>query len=142
MSGDPRLTASRPAARVKQGMSLSLLRLRAWVALIAFSGTFGFGLLSLGHFGADDDAACGQPGPRSGHSRAQFEVVKLASQATHCPFCHWQRTVSGARVALAGASAVRLSPVDSLQHALTHHPTSPIADPHLSRGPPDDPQAA
>jgi len=119
------------------GMRVSLLRLRAWVALLTFSGTFGFGLLSQGHFGADDDSACGQPGPRSGHSRVQFESVKPGSQATHCPFCHWQRTVSGGSVALAGASVVQLSPVDSLQHALTHHPTSPNADPHLSRGPPE-----
>jgi hypothetical protein len=122
------------------GMSSSLLRLRAWIGLIAFSGTFGLGLLSPGHLGADDDAACGQTGFLNGHPRLQFETVKPTPGATHCPICHWQRAVSMARVASAEAWIFILNPVDAIQSRLSRTVASAIVDPRLSRGPPCDQQ--
>jgi len=117
-------------------MASSLQRLRAWIGLIAFSGTFGLGLLSPGHLGADDDTACGQTGFLNGHPSVQFETVKPTPEATHCPICHWQRTVSIARVASAEAWIFQLNPVDALQSALSRSLPSTVIDPQLSRGPP------
>jgi hypothetical protein len=119
-------------------MPSSLLRLRAWISLIFFSGTFGLGLLSPGHPGADDDAACGQAAFLNGHPRVQFETVKPAPETTHCLICHWQRTVGVARVASAEASIFRLNPVDVMQFASSRTVVSAIVDPRLSRGPPSE----
>jgi len=110
-------------------------RFRAWVALAAFVATFGFGTLDIGHLGPDDDAACGASA-LPGHPKAQFETVKIAPPVTHCPFCHWQRVVSGGHPGAVGAQVSPLEPV-----ALVLPPASQLSeaaplDGYLSRGPP------
>ena len=123
-------------------MSVSLQRFRAWAALLAFSGTFGLGLVTVGHFGPDDDAACGQTALVSGHPGVQFETVKVASPATHCPFCHWQRAVSGARVASAHAAIAPLLPINLALAVATRALGSTAIDAQSPRGPPQERQKA
>lgn len=117
-------------------MASSFLRLRAWVALVTFSVTFGMGLATVGHFAPDDDAACGQISLASDHAGTQFETIKLAPTATHCPFCHWQRAVSGASVSADDVATFQLQAVDRLTPPDTRAVGSAAIDPHPSRGPP------
>jgi hypothetical protein len=110
-------------------------RLAAWVALAAFSGFFGLGWAG-GHLNGDDDAACG-PNPLSGaHASIQFENVKTTPIATHCPFCHWQRAVSGAHLSALHTSLFSLEPIDRLIPAGFRAARSAILDRQASRGPP------
>jgi hypothetical protein len=113
-----------------------LRRLRAWVALATFTVTFGFGAVTIGHFGPDDDAACGQAAMVDGHPRMQFEAVKLAVPATHCPFCHWQRVVSGASLTSASAALFPLEPLARVIPPASRVGSSDALDSRPSRGPP------
>lgn len=116
-------------------MSL-LRRLRAWVALLTFTATFGFGVVTVGHFGAEDDAACGQVTLVDGHPRMQFEPVKLSAPATHCPFCHWQRVVSGAHLVSIGTGLFPLEPLARVIPPASRVGDADSLDGRLSRGPP------
>jgi hypothetical protein len=111
-------------------------RLRAWVALVTFAATFGFGVVTVGHFGPEDDAACGQVGLVDGHPRTQFEAVKLSGPATHCPFCHWQRVVSGANLASVTTALFPLERLARVIPSASRVGGSDVLDSRLSRGPP------
>src|SRR4029079_18697326 len=93
-------------------MPLALRRFLASLAILAFTGTFGMGAGIVGHGGPDDDAACRQTVGTGAHTRAQLETAAPTSTPTHCPFCHWQRMVSGASIVSADLSAVSLDPID------------------------------
>ncbi len=89
-----------------------MLRLRrhiAWIALAGFiSGQAGV-WVSAHHPGLSDDSACaGIDGPDligSHHETGrQVEAATPAVPADHCPICHLQRAVSGARLALVTAA--------------------------------------
>src|SRR5437867_4443356 len=111
-------------------------RFSAWIALLAFSATFGLGFASSGHNSPDDDAACGQIALSNGHARVQIEPATNARAATHCPFCHWQRAVSGASVVAANAAVVSLDAVGLLRPTTTRALRSVVIDGQSSRGPP------
>ena len=135
MSGPGHLTLILAPATVTLAMS-SLRRLRAWVALLTFTATFGFGALTVGHFGPEDDSACGQTALVGGHPRMQFEAVKLTVPGTHCPFCHWQRVVSGANLPSIDTGLFPLEPLARVIPAASRVGRSNALDGRLSRGPP------
>ncbi len=108
----------------------------AWVALLTFTVTFGFGAMTLGHSGPEDDAACGQSGVVNGHPRVQFEAVKLAVPAAHCPFCHWQRVVSGASLAATNTGFFHLEPLARVIPPESRAGQPDALDGRPSRGPP------
>src|SRR5262245_13014501 len=97
-------------------MVTMLRRACAWVAIVAFLGTFGLGAVTPGHLGPDDDAACGTP--TAAHPRLQFESVKAPINTTHCPFCHWQRAVSGAHVSAVEVGVSSMEPAACLLPAI------------------------
>jgi hypothetical protein len=104
--------------------------------LVSFSAAFGLGVLTPGHFGPEDDAACAQDAARSVHSRVQFESVHPTAAGAHCPFCHWQRLVGGSGlVAISSVHAV-LEPIDRVLTSSARVPRPADLDPHFSRGPP------
>jgi hypothetical protein len=103
---------------------------------VTFTATFGFGAVTVGHFGPGDDAACGEISLTGGHPRLQIEAVKLAPPATHCPFCHWQRSVSGATVASAADLVTPFEPTDSISPAASRSTRSIPLDDQSPRGPP------
>ena len=111
-------------------------RLRAWAALVTFTVTFGLGVMTLGHLGPEDDAACGPVGSVAGHPRAQFEAVKLATAAAHCPFCHWQRVVGSASLAAISAGFFELQPLARVVPPSSRAAGLDAIDGRLSRGPP------
>lgn len=118
-------------------MVSSFRRLRAWLAIAAFTATFGLGLSASAHFGPDDDAACGQTVVvMGGHSSVQFETPKRVPAPTHCPFCHWQRAVSGASIASAGAAIVQFDDADLLLPPAGRHTRPSVVDERPSRAPP------
>ena len=111
-------------------------RVRAWAALFSFTATFGFGVLTAGHFGPEDDAACGPAPSTLGHPRVQFEAVKLAAATAHCPFCHWQRVVGSASLASISAGFFELQPLARVVSSASRAASLDAIDSRLSRGPP------
>jgi hypothetical protein len=103
---------------------------------VTFTATFGFGVVTVGHFGPGDDAACGEITPTAGHSRLQVEAARPAPPATHCPFCHWQRSVSGATVASLVDVVSPLESVGALSPAPNRSTRSTALDSQSPRGPP------
>jgi hypothetical protein len=85
-------------------------RVRAWVALLAFLGGLALPFLNSKHFGADDDAACGQVSLYSGHTRLEFRAEPPPAPRDHCALCHWQRAVGGASPASPLAAFSNLAP--------------------------------
>ena len=111
-------------------------RFSAGVALIAFLAGLGLGTLTPGHFGADDDAACGQVAVAAAHPSIQFEAVRPGPPAGHCAFCHWQRVVGVADLAALSSWSVTLEPAHRVLPTGVDAPRSLASDNHLSRGPP------
>ena len=66
----------------------------------------------------------------------QFEAVKLSAVSTHCPFCHWQRVVSGASLGLLTTGALQLEPLARVLALPARVPDSDVLNGPLSRGPP------
>jgi len=117
-------------------MRLSARRLRVWITLAAFLGTFAVPVATLGHFTADDDAACGQISPVAGHLTTQFESPQAAPPLEHCALCHWLRAVGGAspsvpRVVAVVATLNRVAPPAAERAA-----ESPVVSQRSSRAPP------
>ena len=119
-------------------MASLLQRTCAWAVLVTFSAAFGLGALASGHAGPDDDAACGQVALASGHPHVQFEAVKQTPPATHCPFCHWQRVVSGADFMPVDAGSDPLRAVNRILPPGPADLRSVALDDCWSRGPPAD----
>lgn len=113
-------------------------RLGAWIALVAFSASFGIGWSASSHHEADNDADCGQVQLASSHPRVQFEAAKDPVQATHCAFCHWQRAVSGARLTVVQHASLSLQPIGRPVPPASRTPQSAALDQHASRGPPSE----
>jgi hypothetical protein len=111
-------------------------RLFAWAILLAFAGTFGFGPVVPGH-GGDDDPGCNVE-VAAGHASAQFETVKQPTTPAHCPFCHWQRVVSGASLGCAVRVAIELQPADHVPPAVSDRIPSVYLTGKPSRGPPSE----
>jgi hypothetical protein len=112
-------------------------RLFAWAALVAFMATFGFGPVIPGHAAGDDDAGCNL-GAVAGHDSAQFETVKPAVTASHCPFCHWQRVVSSASLGSAVGAVIELQPADRVPAATSDRIPSVCLSGKPPRGPPSE----
>jgi len=130
------LTDLSSSATVTLGMSPTFRRLLAWCALLAFTVTFGLGAGMLGHSGPDDDAAC-QPGlPTGAHAGVQVTAATETTPPTHCPFCHWQRTVGGGQVVVADLAVAPLHPLDTLVAIATRAIGSTAVDERPSRAPP------
>ena len=110
-------------------------RLLAWCAIFAFTGTFGFGAGTLGHSGVDDDAAC-RGAITAGHPITQIGAAAKTTPASHCPFCHWQRAVSGASILAADLGASPLLAVDLATSVTTHAPGVSAISLQPSRAPP------
>ena len=117
-------------------MVLGFRRLLAWSAILAFAGTFGLGAGTFGHYGPDDDAACRQDARAAGHSGPRLQNASTIPSPTHCPFCHWQRMVSGASIVSADFSAAPLDPVDTVLALATRTVGSAAVDERPSRAPP------
>jgi hypothetical protein len=111
-------------------------RVLAWCALFAFTGTFGLGAETFGHSGPDDDAACRQELLTAGHPGTQFATATTVPVPTHCPFCHWQRMVSGATIASAAGIVNPLGPIETLNPVSNWSTGSTALDLQSSRGPP------
>jgi len=116
-------------------MASPFQRLRAWIAIAAFSAAFGVGLSTSIHFGPGDDAACGEVGA-GGHRDPLFETTKAIPSAEHCPFCHWQRVVSGAAVPAVENASIRLSEAGSAAAFASRNIGSSAVDERPSRAPP------
>ncbi len=97
---------------------------------------FGLGLATVGHFGLNDDTACGELPLSGGHSSTEIGTVTPPVSTTHCPLCHWQRAVSGATVASAGDVVSEPEPLDLLNAPASHPAGSTAPDERSSRGPP------
>ena len=117
-------------------MASLLRRLSGWAILVAFTSSLGLGWSAAEHLGLADDADCQPVSLGANRATAQFEAVKPAPATGHCAFCHWQRTVGGARVIGRIAGLFQLQLLDlhpiapscaALAAAITHH---------TSRGPP------
>ena len=117
-------------------MALGTRRACARVALLAFCAAFAQGAWTTGHNGPEDDAACGQVDLANSHLKVQFETVKLAVPATHCPFCHWQRVVRGADFADLGHDGQVLEPLGSVLPTGPRPVPAAATDDRFSRGPP------
>jgi hypothetical protein len=117
-------------------MASPWFRLRAWVALVAFFAVFGSGLATFGHAGLGDDEACGDVSLTNGHTSVAFGLPRAPAPLKHCPFCHWQRSVSGVSVASAAPSSVQLEPSDLLTPATTPAVRSAAREQATTRGPP------
>jgi hypothetical protein len=72
------------------------LRLRAWLALLAFVG--GLMLVAFDGHALADDAACGDAGFGRPTAGAQIDAPRTSDSPQHCELCHWQRSVAGACV--------------------------------------------
>ncbi len=117
-------------------MASLLRRACGWVALLAFCAAFAQGAWTTGHSGPEDDAACGQADLANAHPKVQFEAVKLAPIATHCPFCHWQRVVRAADFAGLGNHGQFLQPLDRVLPRGARPVRAAAVDDRFSRGPP------
>lgn len=117
-------------------MLSSFQRARAWLAIVAFTATFGLGLSASVHFGPNDDAACGEPSLAAGHVAPQFETAKAVPAATHCPFCHWQRVLSGASVVAADHAVIPLTALGLSIAPASRSVGSTAVDERPSRAPP------
>jgi hypothetical protein len=115
-------------------MASSGRRLRAWVALVAFSSMFGLGLATTGHF--NDDTACGETSLVAGHLTTGFTTPTPAPVTAHCPFCHWQRAVSGAAAVSADGAVVTLEAVELARPSSTRAVASTAVADRPSRAPP------
>jgi hypothetical protein len=71
-------------------------RLRAWLALAAFAGSFGLPFADPHRFGASDDAACSPVAFVSGHAVIGVGPLTPSTPPEHCPFCHFGRALCGA----------------------------------------------
>ncbi len=82
-------------------MVLTAKRRHGWVTLAAFLIALALPFVAERHLLTEDDPDCS--GPRfTGHTRIQFEPVVPADHGTHCPFCHWQRSVGGSSPSASG----------------------------------------
>jgi len=117
-------------------LSPFLRRLQAWVGLVAFATTFGLGVLTSGHLGLEDDAACGGLVGLGTKAPAVAAAVKSPLSPTHCPFCHWQRVVRNAGLPSVDAGISPLEPLTNVAPPASHPGTSATLDGRLSRGPP------
>ena len=88
------------------------------------------------HLGPVADPDCDQVGLSSDHASAQFEAVKPAPATGHCAFCHWQRTVGGARVIAPIAGLFHLHLLDRPELSSSRAPQLAPLGHHTSRGPP------
>ena len=130
------LTDLSVADKVNVRMLVARRRLLAWCAILAFTGTFGLGAGMVGHSGPDDDAACFGSAPTDGHPRVQFETATAAPAPTHCPFCHWQRTVGGGSILSADLAVAQFDPIDIVAAVTTRAIGSTAVDERPSRAPP------
>jgi hypothetical protein len=110
-------------------------RLRAYVALAAFVGSFALPLVAKPDFGPDDDSACGQVSLVNGHPVTQIEMVVPPKGFDHCPFCHLQRALSGAAPSTAVALVLPLG-ATAVASPVTRHAGTTAVPHRPSRGPP------
>jgi len=108
-------------------------RLRAWLALVAFVGSF---LLPLAanHIAWDDDVGDGRP--ISGHSPTQFDAATASARADHCALCHWWRAIGNANAGLLADASVWLQPDEICGSAAISSPDHLVVHDRPSRAPP------
>lgn len=116
-------------------MALLARRAYGWVALLAFCASLGAGWAASSHLSPGDDAQCGVVDV-AGHPVSQFEAVKTAPVAGHCPYCHLQRVVGGAGLIAQVTGLFQRDRLDDVRPASSPAARSNALDPHTSRGPP------
>lgn len=117
-------------------MATFVRRVCGWAVLATFTSSLVLGWGATDHFGPADDADCAPAALSADHATTQFEAVKPAAAAGHCAFCHFQRTVGGARVIARVSGLFQLQVLDRSESSLSRVPSSTPLDLHTSRGPP------
>jgi hypothetical protein len=116
-------------------MTVAGKQLRAWVAFLAFAGSFGLPFFSASHLSGLDDEACGQV-VLATHSKTQFQGVTPIPPPQHCAYCHWQRAVGGATTAAAGGIVPWIRPQEDRTPAAAHLFDAVVILHRPSRAPP------
>jgi hypothetical protein len=108
-------------------------RLRAWLALVAFVGSFLLPL-AVNHIVWDDDLGDGRP--LSGHAPVQFDAATGSAQADHCALCHWWRAIGHANAGPAADASVWLQPDERREPLTVASPDHLVVRDRPSRAPP------
>jgi hypothetical protein len=108
-------------------------RLRAWLALVAFVGSF---LLPLAanHIAWDDDLGDGRP--VAAHSPTQFDAATGSAPTDHCALCHWWRAIGNANAGLVADANVWLRPDELHETGAVSSPDHLVVFDRPSRAPP------
>ena len=112
------------------------VRLRSWIALVAFVGALGLPLVTASHLAPDDDAACGLVVLVPGSTTAEVGEAQDTLPPGHCALCHWLRAVGGAQPAVAKTVVAWLEPVGSEAPLVAPDPHFDAVADSPSRAPP------
>ena len=116
-------------------MTLQARRVRAWVALAAFTATLVVPFLNARHVFRVDDVACAVAAA-SDPAAARLSAAGAPAGADHCDLCHWLRAVGGAHVSNAALIGARWQPAAPSPAPVHRCPATPARCHGPARAPP------
>jgi hypothetical protein len=112
------------------------LRLRALATLVVFVASLGLPMVSFGHYGLEDDLACGSVSLTEAHPGVQLDQARPKLPPNHCAVCHWLRAVGGSHTTGITLLHAWLEPAEAPVATAEHWRPAPAVSARPSRAPP------